>query len=388
MNGLDINTDIDYLKGVRHHLHKHPEPSGEEESTASYIVSELEKTNPDRIFQNVGGFGVIAVYGSSHESPRVMFRSELDALPIRETGDLEYRSVNNEFSHACGHDGHMSVMIGVARFLKNNRPQKGQVILLFQPSEETGNGAGRMLEDPVLKNLNPDRSYAFHNLPGFTRGTLYYRTGTFASASVGLRCEFTGASSHAAYPEQGSNPAVAVSELIRFVEGLGVRDIKKEDYSIATTTYIRLGEKAFGISPGWAEVGITLRAASDEKIEEMKKEIDQKRENLLAAYNLEIEIVENEPFASTVNDKNCVETLLRAAEQSGIEVEKLPHPFPWSEDFGHFASVSNIALIGIGSGEDHPHLHSEKFDFEDEILPIAVQLFVNTIKDEWKTQLT
>ncbi|MEX0771334.1 MAG: amidohydrolase [Balneolaceae bacterium] len=381
-------SEIEYLREVRRHLHRHPEISGEEASTASYIVSELKKTQPVKVYQNIGGQGVAAVYGDLNGSPKVMLRSELDALPITEKSGQKYSSVNEGVSHACGHDGHMTVMIGVARFLRDYRPEKGCVILLFQPSEETGKGAGRILNDPVFRKLEPERSYAFHNLPGLSKGKLYTRTGTFASASVGLRCELTGVSSHAAYPEQGINPAGAVSDLIGFVETLGVRELEDEDYSIATPTYIQLGEKAFGISPGRAEVGITLRAARDEKIEEMKKDISKKCRQLSDLHQLKVNISVNEPFSATINSEKCIEMVKRAAKNSGIEVVELPHAFPWSEDFGHFASVSEVALFGIGAGEGHPHLHSEEYDFEDDILPAAIQLFVNTIKEEWKTKLT
>jgi len=122
------------------------------------------------------------------------------------------------------------------------------------------------------------------------------------------------------------------------------------------------------------------------KIEEMKSQIVHKGEEYSEFRKIDIKIRESEPFAATVNSENCVEMIKRAAAQSGFDCEELPRPFPWSEDFGHFASLSDIALIGIGAGEDHPHLHSEMFDFEDELLPVAVQLFINTIKEEWKTQ--
>ncbi|MEX2574931.1 MAG: amidohydrolase [Balneolaceae bacterium] len=376
------SSEFSYLKSVRHHLHKHPEASGKEEKTASYIVSELEKTDPDQLHKGVGGHGIIAVYGRDSGGERLMFRSELDALPIDEQGERPYKSTHGGFSHACGHDGHMSVMLGVARYLKMNRPEKGQVMILFQPSEETGKGAERMIADPVFRRLSPDRSYAFHNLPGFSKGKVYIRENTFASASVGLQLTFTGVSSHAAYPEQGRNPAQAVSALIRFAGDAGVRDIADENYSIATVTYIRMGEKAFGISPARAEVGLTLRAAGDETMDRMQQDIRREAEGKAGQHGLQLDIAESEPFAATVNSDECISVIRQSAEKSGTEAEELDHPFPWSEDFGHFGRVSRIGLFGIGSGENHPHLHAEEFDFSDEIIGPAVKLFLAIIRQE------
>ncbi len=381
-------TELTYLNKVRRKLHSKPELSGEEEWTASFITGELKKTDPDLIYTNLGGHGVAAIYGSGTEGPRVMFRAELDALRVEEEEEREYRSENSGQSHACGHDGHMTVLIGLARYLKENRPETGQVTLLFQPSEETGEGAGRIIDDPQFEKLQFDRGYAFHNLPGYEEGRLVIREGIFASASVGLVCRFKGESSHAAYPAQGRSPAKPVADMVHYLEKIGEPDINKENYAIATVTYIRVGEKAFGITPGRAEMGITLRAAGDDLLKIIREKIENKLSEVSRFSSVEVSIEENEPFAATVNDKFCTKIVKAAGSSAGMNLEIPEHPFPWSEDFGRFSSVSDIVLFGIGSGKDQPHLHAGNFDFNDALIEQVTELFTKIIEKEWKERST
>lgn len=382
------SSELQYLEQLRHHLHQHPEHSGKEEKTASYILSELKKTDPDHLESDIGGRGIIAVYGDDKEGPQIMFRSELDALPIREEGDREHKSVHAGVAHSCGHDGHMAVMMGVARHLGQNRPEKGRVLILFQPSEETGEGAERMLMSSFFENNRIDRSYAFHNLPGLETGKLYYRKGPFASASTGLEFSLYGVSSHAAYPGQGRNPANMLSLFIRYIQELVNSDISSPDYFIPTVTFIRLGERTFGTSPGRAEMGVTIRAVQDDVLEHMKRKIINKAEELAKKENLEVSHFENEPFVATLNSEECIEKVLKAAARADIPVEETEYPFPWSEDFGHFSKISDTALTGIGAGRDHPHLHAEEYDFPDGIISPAVQLFINVLEEEWTSSKT
>ncbi len=374
--------DYEKLKEIRRFLHRHPETSGREEKTAEYIKTELEKTGPDRILTGVGGYGVIARYLGEEDGPRIMFRAELDGLPIPETGSRAHRSSEPGKSHACGHDGHMASLLGVARYLGSNRPKSGEVCLLFQPAEETGEGALWMLQDPKLNKLQFDRGYAFHNLPGFDENLLVWREGAFAAASVGLRIILTGATSHAGYPHQGRSPAGAMARFVQYVEAEGRETAGRESFAFSTTIYTRLGEEAFGTTPGEAEIGVTLRASTGELLSEFRAGVEEKARNLAFEYNLKLDIEELEPFAATINDKACLEKVLRGAKQEGFKTKELQQPFPWSEDFGRFSEVSKIALVGLGAGRDHPHLHDSSYDFNDNLIPAAVTLFIQILKEE------
>jgi amidohydrolase len=377
-------SELTYLRNLRRQLHARPELSGEEHQTAERIARELEKTNPDRLVTGLGGNGIAAMYGPGTGGPKMMVRAELDGLPIEDRSGAKHRSQNKGISHTCGHDGHMAVMVGVARHLGQNRPDSGEVAVLFQPSEETGEGAGRMLEDPGFDQIQFDRAYAFHNLPGFEENWLLIKEGVFASASVGLICRLEGESSHAAYPQQGSSPAPVMAEMIRHLQKAGEPDISSPSYAIGTITYAKLGERAFGITPGQAEMGITLRAAGDELLKELRDNVIGLLRELSKASGIEASVEEIEPFKATVNSKKGSGNVLKAARAAGMQVQMLDHPFPWSEDFGRFSEKSEVCLFGIGAGEDHPHLHAGSYDFNDNLIRPAVNLLIQILKTEWE----
>src|SRR5699024_2334052 len=164
-----------------------------------------------------GGNGMVASYEGDEEGSTVMIRCELDALPIAEENDIEYKSTHEGNGHKCGHDGHMAILCGVAKCLEAERPAKGKVQLLLQPAEETGEGAARMLDDKTFKKFNPDVIFALHNVPGFETHQIVCREGVFAAASEGLIVRFKGATSHAAQPEEGRSPALAMAQLVQLL---------------------------------------------------------------------------------------------------------------------------------------------------------------------------
>lgn len=375
-------AETTYLTELRRQLHQAPERSGQEEQTARCIREELEKTEPDRIVNGIGGHGLFAVYESGKPGPTVLFRAELDALPIPEEGNSLYRSRQEGVSHACGHDGHMAVLMGLARKLGRNRPTAGNILVLFQPAEETGEGALRMISDPALNSFDIDRCYAWHNLPGHDKGTVYLRNGVFSAASVGLKCTLKGVSSHAAYPEQGKSPSPAVSRLSGYVAGLSCPDRSQSDFSLATVTYIRMGEPSFGITPGLAEVGITLRAARDSRLEAMKEEVFRVLEESAEAYGLNHSVQELEPFPAVVNAEKPLAVVRRAATKQGITIRDLEEPFPWSEDMGHFRQLSDCTLFGVGAGKNCPHLHSPEYDFPDSLIEPVTNLLIRIADEE------
>jgi len=372
-----------YLTALRQQLHRLPDLSGAEEATAALVQTELEKTHPDHILTGVGGAGLIAIYDSGRPGPSLMFRSELDALPIREQSSHPYRSSRDGISHACGHDGHMTTQLGLARFLGLNRPPAGKVLLLFQPSEETGEGALRVLADPRFQVQTIDRSYAWHNLPGFETGSVHLREGVFAAASTGLKCRFKGRSSHAAYPGQGRTPAHAVAGLLHLAGSITRPDLTSPDYAIATVTYVRMGEVAFGITPGEAEVGITLRTADDRQLEALIAQVEAWLKQAGDTYGLNTSVEACEPFAAVVNAAPAVDKVRKAARMSGLKVTQRNEPFPWSEDIGQFSRYAPLTLFGIGAGRSCRHLHAPDYDFPDNLIPIVTQLLIHLLETEW-----
>ena len=177
MNKLEKNIEVIDPVAVRRKIHSCPELSGEEIQTGTYIAELMEKLGADRVFKNVGKTGVAAIFDSGNPGRTVMFRAELDALPIEEQNSFDHKSQKQRVSHKCGHDGHSAILVALAKHVASARPAKGRAILLFQPAEETGEGARWILSDPTFQSIIPDVVYALHNIPGKAFGKISTRPG-------------------------------------------------------------------------------------------------------------------------------------------------------------------------------------------------------------------
>ncbi len=360
---------------LRKTLHTHPELSGYEEQTAKRIKEFLSYSNPDKIIEGLGGHGLAAVYESGKEGPSVLLRADLDALPIDEVNGFEHRSQNQGVSHKCGHDGHMAILAGLSALLKSQRPSKGRVILLFQPEEETGQGAARVMADPKFNEIKPDYAFALHNLPGYEKKAIVFKEGPFASASTGMIIQMQGRSSHAAHPEQGNSPVNMMAETIQGLMNIPTGKNNFKNFVLLTIIHARLGEVAFGTNPGKAVVMATLRTYQDEDMLLMKKKAENLVRTLEKDFDIQCFISYAEEFPATTNHPEVTKLVEEAIRKAGAKHEIIEEPFRWSEDFGHFTSNYPGALFGIGSGKDHPSLHNHDYDFPDEIIETGINMF-------------
>jgi len=364
---------------LRHALHRAPELSGHETETAERIQRFLEAHAPNRIITGLGGQGVAAVYEGRHPGPTVLLRADLDALPIRETVSLPYGSLHPGVSHKCGHDGHMSILAGVGARLARTRPGTGRVVLLFQPAEETGEGAAKVLNDSRFSEIEPDMVFALHNLPGYPEGCVVLKDGVFASASIGLIVELSGRTSHAGQPHHGISPASAMAHLIQSFAAAPQNKTDLTEAAKVTVIHARLGEKAFGTSPGEAHVMATLRATRDDVIDRLRKYCSDLAAGIGGAHGLSVSIASTDAFPVTRNHSSMVQALETTANALDRKIHHLDSPFPWSEDFGHFTARYPGAIFGLGAGRAQPALHHPEYDFPDRILPEGVAFFTHLI---------
>ncbi|WP_333829352.1 amidohydrolase [Pararhodobacter sp.] len=375
--------DIESLVALRHALHRHPEVSGEEHATADRINDALAGLGAEVVI-GLGGAGVAAVFDSGRPGPSVMFRAELDALPIIETGTPPWRSLVPGRGHLCGHDGHMAILTGLARVLARARPVRGRVVLLYQPAEETGAGARAVIADPRFAALACDWAFAIHNMPGIAQGAAWLAPGPVNCASLGLVLELHGKTSHASVPEAGISPAPALARLIPALSALGTGGVPGPGYRLATVTHARLGERALGIAPGWAELLVTLRANDDEGLNLMLESARALAGAEAESAGLTPEIHVEDHFAACRNDPQATAILARALETSGITHTPGPLPVRASEDFGLFAAVSKTAMVFLGAGEDQAMLHNPDYDFPDSLIAPGVRVF-KAVLDEIMT---
>lgn len=378
---MNIDRHLSELTELRHHLHSIAEVSGREQETAARIKEYLESTSVDEIVTGVGGNGLLAIFEGRRDQPRILLRCELDALPIKDKIDgTDYRSRTEGVGHKCGHDGHMAILCGVAKVLSEVKRSRGTVCLLFQPSEENGKGAEEVLNDPKFERFRPDFCFALHNLPGFTKHEIVVRDEVFASASVGLTVKLQGATSHAASPEKGNSPALAMAHLISTLSAAPQFQVPMNEAAKLTVVHSTLGERAFGTSPGEAAVMATLRTYNDKHLEKLKKHCSRIAKGIAGAYKLEYKCEFTEYFRATVNNPEAVKVIRNAADRAGLPLKEKGEPFGWSEDFGHFTKAYKGALFGLGAGAHHPSLHAESYDFPDDIIPTGVQIFVDIIQ--------
>lgn len=373
---------MENLIELRHILHAHPELSGQEALTNKILNEWVKQTRPDLLMESIGGYGLAAVYKGTKPGKRILIRGDIDALHIPEPNDLPYRSQNQGVSHKCGHDGHATILCGLAQWLGEQRPDQGEVVLLFQPAEETGQGAKAILADSLFEQIKPDVAYGLHNLPGFEKSQIMVRQGCFAAASFGLKLAFDGRTAHASQPETGHSPSELLAQLIHLLEKKREQLQAVKPLTTFVITHAILGEETFGVAPGHAEIWLTLRSYDDRNLELMANQIIELCRSKAKDYLFDFSFSEHEAFAATNSDPNCVHIIEQAAQNLELKLGHLAEPFRWSEDFGRFGSVCPIGFFGLGSGTDQPALHNPEFDFPDDILEIGMTMFWEIIRDE------
>lgn len=380
-----LREDIADAIAFRRRLHAMPEVSGEEGETAREVVAFLAPTGPDEIVTGLGGHGVAVVYASGAPGPTVLLRAELDALPIEERGELPYRSRVAGKAHLCGHDGHTATLAALARDFARRRPARGRVVLMFQPAEETGAGARAVVADPRFAAIRPDMSFSYHNYPGIRLGHAWIDMGVVNCASRGIALTLTGKTSHASEPEHGVSPMAAIAMLMPALANLGnaapSSDAKRSnDFAMVTVTHARLGERAFGISPGIAEVCATLRTLTDGAMAALVAQTEGLARRIASTHGLGLDIAYTDIFAHVENAPSAVAHLRRAMTATGVTFEAGDLPFRASEDFGVFGHNAPAAMVFLGAGEHRPKLHNPDYDFPDELIAIAAPVLAHAAR--------
>lgn len=375
------NRDIVELTAWRRKLHRYPEVSNEEENTAREVVDFLADTTPDRLLTGMGGHGVAAVYDSGVAGPTVLFRSELDALPIHELSAVPHVSAVPGKSHMCGHDGHTAILGALGRQLGRRRPARGRVVLMFQPAEETGNGAAGVVADPRYAEIAPDFAFSLHNLPGVPFGEARLKGGVVNCASRGMRIVLEGKTAHSSMPETGTSPMMAVSRLMPALVALGKGTFADEGFAMVTVTHAEMGEAVFGISPGHAEVWATLRTRRDALMADLCANAEALVAGTAAEHGLSARHDYHEVFVASVNAPEAVEHLRRSLDEEGVQHTEEGLPMRASEDFGIFGHGASSAMFFLGAGEVHPSLHNPDYDFPDDLIPIGSKVFMRTARN-------
>ncbi|MEJ2114146.1 MAG: amidohydrolase [Flavobacteriaceae bacterium] len=337
---------------LRKELHQNPELSGFEVQTAERLINFITSNCNAQIISSIGGNGFVAVFDFHEKGPTIGFRCELDALPIHEENTISYRSKVDGVSHKCGHDGHMAIVSGLLFWIKERAFKSGKIVLIFQPAEETGKGAFKMINDRRFKQLKLDYIFALHNIPGEPLHSILITEPSFSAEVQSLAITIKGKKSHAAEPENGINPAVGISYIIQELAKLNHTNSESKNFAIVTPIHIVMGEKAYGISPEHAELHYTIRTWDEHMMTHIKETI--------------IAIIKTLCLNLKVNHK--------------------PQPFRFGEDFGWFSRTYKTAMFGIGSGNNSPALHHANYDFPDAIIKTGIAMYTSLIENLLSTK--
>jgi len=375
------NLDLMELTEFRRELHRYPELSGEELETARTIAEALTQMSPTRILTGLGGHGVAAVFDSGTDGPTVLFRAELDGLPIEESNDIAWASQIPGKSHVCGHDGHMTMLLALGRMISRQPVARGRIVLMFQPAEEDGSGAKAVVADPAYKEIQADWAFAIHIEPGRPFGYVSTCPGLINCASLGLEIKLTGKTAHAADPEDGVSPAQAVAKLIPALEALGSGGNLEDDFRLVTITHVQIGEPSFGVAPGEGVIYATLRTTHDEGMESI--ETDARNLAIAAAeeFGLKVKFDVFDNFAASINDVEAFEVAAKAMDAINVAYGDAGVPMRASEDFGVFGWGAKAAMLCLGPGERYAALHNPDYDFPDDLIPVGSAIFERIARD-------
>lgn len=385
---MDLHEDKmrDWLVNTRRDFHMYPEVSNQE-SRASERIKEILSQLDIEVQDLHGLTGLVGLIRGKGQGKTMALRADIDALPIQELNDVPYKSRHDGIMHACGHDVHTTIMLGVAKYIRESglyKEFKGNVKFLFQPAEEVGSGAKDMIAQGVLENPKVDRVFACHVSPDLPAGAVgVYQTLSHASADR-FSLVIKGKGAHGGRPNEGIDPIVAGSYFVTAIQSVVGRNIKPTDAAVITVGKFMAG-KAANVIPKEADLEGTIRAFSnnvrDQLIERMREII----QGIQQTFNVKCDLQFRESVPVCVNDEDTSSFLYDVAVHvfgSG-NVRYLP-PVTGSEDFAFFAIERPGAIIRLGCANREKGLvhllHSPHFDVDEEILLIGVRLFTEAIR--------
>ena len=376
-----IEVPSDELVRYRRHFHAHPELSLEEHETAAFIERELRACAFDEIRTGVGGTGILATLRGAKPGPVTLLRADMDALPMQETADVPYRSTRDGAMHACGHDGHMAILLSAARALSRMRDHiSGTLVFCFQPAEEGPAGAKLMIEDGALEHPHVDRCFALHLYSGLDVGTVGIRDHAFFASSDRFELTLTGKGGHGAMPHASVDPIVAASQLVTMLQTIPSREIAPKDPIVVTVGKLESGT-TFNVIPDHAQMLGTVRAMSDEVRRSIPERMERMIEGLCDALRLDYEFEYLWGYPPTVNDPAMNDVVREVArEVVGAENVVDPHDIVmWAEDMSYMINERTGAyfIVGVrGPERGHEPQHSARYDIDERALDVGFKMMV------------
>lgn len=378
-----INRIADFAGDMtewRRHLHTIPELGFDCPKTAAFIKERLEEFGVDEIHTGIAKTGIVAIINGKGDGPTVGLRADFDALPIEEETGVEYTSTHAGKMHACGHDGHTTMLLGAAKYLVETRNFSGRVALIFQPAEEDGGGAQVMCAEGMMDRFSIAEVYGIHNFPGVEEGKFFTGPGPIMAAVDSFTIHVKGRGGHGAMPHETADPVVAACGIVQAIQTIVSRNTKSAAEKVISVTQIHTGS-ASNIVPDAAMINGTIRTFDKETQDLIHRRMAEIAQGQAASYGVEAELVIESGYPATVNTP--AQTEYAATVARGVVGDaKVDAQFPkvaGSEDFSYMLEERPGAYLFLGAGPG-AGLHHPKFNFNDDIAPIGASFFVQLVE--------
>ncbi|HUP93782.1 MAG TPA: M20 aminoacylase family protein [Burkholderiales bacterium] len=379
----DLESERKALTDLRRHIHQHPELSHKEVETARLVAEKLKSFGYE-VTEGVGGTGVVGRLKVGSGTKRIGIRADMDALPIMEETGLPYASKNAGVMHACGHDGHTTILLGAAKQIAAKKNFSGTLNLIFQPAEEAGIdcGAKRMLKDGLFERFPCDAIFGLHNHPGKPEKTFHFRAGPMMSASDRVTITVKGRGGHAARPHMTVDPIVAVSSIVMALQTIVARNVDPTKVAVVTVGTIQAG-KAMNVIANEATIGLSVRSFDADVRELLKRRIIDLAQTQAASFGASAEVDYGWGHPVLVNSE--AETAFArevAAELVGDENVGTIDIVTGSEDFAYMLEQvpGSFVRLGNGAGEKVPFVHTSRYDFNDENLTVGAAYWTRLVE--------
>ena len=381
-----INRIAEYqneMTAWRRHIHKHPETAFEEHQTSDYVALRLHEFGID-VHRGLAGTGVVGTLkGGKGDGPAIGLRADMDALDIEEKNDIDYKSEYPGKMHACGHDGHSTMLLGAAKYLSETKNFAGTVHFIFQPAEENEGGGRVMIEEGLFEKFPVESVYGMHNMPGIPVGEFAIRPGPIMASFDIFEITLTGTGTHAALPQLGRDAVVAASQLVTALQTIASRTVSPFDAAVVSVTQIHTGD-TWNVIPEEAVIRGTTRAFKEEIQTHMETEIRRIADGIAETFGVTAQVHYERRYPPTIND--AAETDLTAGiarEIAGTDMVSLDKdPMMGAEDFAFMLNEKPGAYMWIGNGprDGGCMLHNPHYDFNDEVLPLGASYWAKLVE--------
>ncbi|MDT8331038.1 M20 aminoacylase family protein [Roseomonas gilardii] len=368
----------DEMTAWRQDFHRHPELAYEEVRTSGIVAEKLREFGCDEVVTGIAKTGVVGVIRGQAPGDGIGFRADMDALPILEETGLDYASTVPGTMHACGHDGHTTMLLGAAKYLAETRNFAGTAYVIFQPAEENFGGGDAMVKEGLFERFPMKRVFGIHNWPSLPAGQFAWKVGPIMAAVANITITVTGKGAHGAMPHNGNDPIVIAAQIVSALQSIVARNVEPVEAGVVTIAHIT-GGHTFNVIPEVVRMQGTARWFKPEIGDLLERKVREIAGGIAAAFGASAEVDFQRAYPATVNEAESTRLAAEAAavvvgEGRVIEVEK---PTMGGEDFSFMLNVKDGSYLFLGGGRTghDPNVHHPLYDFNDEILPVGASYF-------------